>query len=398
MSKKLAPLEGQRGIAAIIVVVHHFILGFHPSLSGILPNTRTDYSIVGSPLFTVINGTGAVFYFFTLSGFVLSWGYFNSPNSRKLVWDALRRWPRLAGPTTIICALSAALFQTGAYYYREAGELSGSSWLKTFGGSSFYDTIPSFSTAIWQGLTTFVSGHYAMNTNLWTMVYEYYGSLIVFVLCPLFLKLKSRWLLVVAALLCAGSLAVNTFPQSLDKLGFKFVVPFIVGMTIAKLLSTSKAKFSLPTSAGMVALGLYFLGYYEPIDYYSWAAPITHVLSPKTVSIVIFSIGSGSIILATMGNTRLFLSMDNAFMRYLGRISFPIYLVHLLVLGSVSSWLYIEIFRSGGVALFATTLAFCIALSLPLAAFDEWWVKKVRLFFERAKQFSPAFSSSGPRK
>lgn len=396
MSKKLAPLEGQRGIAAFIVVIHHFILGFHPSISGILPNTRTDYSIVGSPLFAAINGTGAVFYFFTLSGFVLSWGYFNSPDSGKLVWNALKRWPRLAGPTTIICVASALLFQAGAYYYHEAGNVSGSPWLRTFGGSAFHDTIPSFSTAIWQGVTTFFSGQYAMNTNLWTMVYEYYGSLIVFALCPLFLKLKSRWLIPVAIILCLGSLVVSIYPQSIEKLGFRFAVPFIVGMTISKMLSTSTREFRLLNSVGLMAVGLYLLGYYEPTGYYSWAAPIAQATSPNSVTTVIFSVGSGLIILATMKNDRLFSTMDNAFMRYLGKISFPIYLVHLLVMGSISSWLYLKVFPSGGIVLLAATMIICLAFSLPLASFDEWWVKKVRTVFDGAKQFGRTSTSARP--
>jgi peptidoglycan/LPS O-acetylase OafA/YrhL len=397
MTRKLAPLEGQRGVAAIIVLIHHFILGFHPSVSGILTDTRTEDSLVGSLLFTLINGTGAVFFFFTLSGFVLSWGYFNNPRERELVWASLRRWPRLVGPVVVTCLTSAILFHAGAYSYSDAGAKSGSTWLQTFGYSSFHDIVPSFRLAAWQGLTTFMSGKYAMNTNLWTMVYEYYGSIIVFALCPLILKMNGRFMWGMVILISAISLLLQNAPTAISSLGFTFVVPFLVGLTVSKLFSAqARLQFNTGAAISLMALGLYLLGYFEPHGYYSWAKPIAWI-SPQAANSVIYSIGSGAIIAATMSNTRIFNSLDTSFMRNLGRLSFPLYLVHPLVLASVSSWLYLNTFPTGGIVLFTATFGLCLVFSIPLALFDEWWVKRVRSAFNNLRQLSAALLTSSPK-
>jgi peptidoglycan/LPS O-acetylase OafA/YrhL len=47
-SSRLIPLEATRGIAALIVVVHHFFLGFAPQVTGLLPELRTPSSIIGN--------------------------------------------------------------------------------------------------------------------------------------------------------------------------------------------------------------------------------------------------------------------------------------------------------------------------------------------------------------
>lgn len=392
MSKKLVPLEGQRGVAAIIVVVHHFILAFHPSVSGILPDTRTTSSLAGSPLFALINGYGAVIFFFTLSGFVLSWGYFHNPRPQKLLWDALKRWPRLAGPVVITCIASAILFQTGSYFYRDAGIISGSYWMQTFGYSPFHETVPSLATSIWQGVTTFLSGQTSMNTSLWTMVYEYYGSLIVFALCPLMMKLNSRLLFPLVLALVALSTIPGGYPSPIANLGLTFVAPFLVGMSVSFLYSRPYLlRFSFGTSAALIAFGLYLLSYYEPLDYYFWASPIAN-LSPQAASSVIYSVGAGAVICGTICNDRVFRSMDNAIMRSLGRLSFPLYLVHMLVLGSASSWLYLNAIPAGGVLLFAATFSICLALAIPFAFFDEWWVKAVRVAFSKLEKITTSIA------
>ena len=105
-SKKINGLESARGLAALVVVAWHTSLGFYPGLSGIFRGFDVNQSLQGSPLYTLINGTAAVVFFFVLSGYVLSRGFLTSGDLNILKRNAIKRLPRLAFLTTSVCAIS----------------------------------------------------------------------------------------------------------------------------------------------------------------------------------------------------------------------------------------------------------------------------------------------------
>ena len=377
---KLAPLEGQRGIAAVVVFLHHFLLGFHPTLTGVLPSLSSPNSLAGSPLFVLVNGAGAVFFFFTLSGFVLSWGYFHDPEGKSMFWAAVKRWPRLAGPVVLTTMASVVMFHLGLFAFQAAGAKSGSPWLSAFAYSTLADYSPSLGFGLWQGMTTFITGEANLNTSLWTMVYEYYGSLAVFALAPLLLRLPRR----IAYGVLAVCLALTVFrpsnlPLAVAALGLAFLLPFLSGMGLAFLLSRPARRPEMgwvPTVALVVA-GLYLLGYHHPSPAYGWAAPLVAVSAEEVARPLVYTLGASLLILATMMGRELYAALDRPFMKNLGRISFPLYLVHVLIIASASSWLYVNVLPDGGPVLFAVTLALCLMVSRFLLLFDEWWVGRV---------------------
>ena len=67
-SSRLLPLEALRGLAAVIVVIHHFFLGFSPSTTGFLIETRSAESIIGHWYFFFFNGSAAVTFFLLYLG------------------------------------------------------------------------------------------------------------------------------------------------------------------------------------------------------------------------------------------------------------------------------------------------------------------------------------------
>ncbi len=374
-NSKLTPLEGQRGIAAIIVAVHHFLLAFHPSVSGIILDKRDENSLVGSPLFFFVNGHGAVYFFFTLSGFVLSWSFFIAPDPRKLILAMLKRWPRLAGPVVIVCIVSAVVFSLDLYFFSDAGLKSGSFWLETFGHSAFSEQKPSITAALWQGSTTFFTGQAGINPSLWTMVYEYYGSLLVFATIPIIWLLR-KW----PAYLFLSFIFSAVFSFAYLKGAVEYItlmMPFIAGVGCSYALTRSKMpEISLISAFLLMAFGIYLLGYFEPLGAYAWLGVFSG--SGRDVGwATLYSVGSVCVICSTMTNRRIFSIMNNSLMLTLGRISFPLYLVHLIVIGSATSWLYLNVFSEGGLSLFLSTAAICVVCSYPLTTFDEWWVKKL---------------------
>jgi peptidoglycan/LPS O-acetylase OafA/YrhL len=112
--RKLVELEALRGIAAMIVFFHHFLLLIAPRLHG--RNFPDDpIALVRTPLFALVNGSAAVAVFFVLSGFVLTVGAMEDRDWRQFLIGVLKRWPRLALLVVVVNIASAIFFMLGLY-------------------------------------------------------------------------------------------------------------------------------------------------------------------------------------------------------------------------------------------------------------------------------------------
>lgn len=371
-SNRLIPLEAYRGIAAFIVLVHHFFLAFSPYTTGLLPDVRNADSLIGQPFFAFFNGTGAVGFFFTLSGFVLCWSYFNHENPQKLLLAFLKRFPRLVAIVTITTIASYCLFKLNLYYFREAAAISSSPWLAAFAFGLTPDFEPNFLAALFQGVTTFFTGAANYNTNLWTMKPEFFGSMVVYMLaCFISVILGYRHLVYALAILSISALFYNDL-----------VFPFVVGAFLSAYLAKNKIHISFMTSIGFIILGLYLLGYMIPEKSYTWFSIIPTSLKPHSQTLF-HTLGSACIIFATMTNQKLFMSLNGKLLASIGKISFPLYLVHTLIICSLSSYAYFKLTSHGInnqtslMIVLAVTALSSVMLAVPLAKFDDWWVKRV---------------------
>jgi peptidoglycan/LPS O-acetylase OafA/YrhL len=370
---KLVPLEAYRGIASFIVLIHHFFLAFSPFTMGAMPNVRNSESLVGQPYFAAFNGTAAVGFFFTLSGFVLCWSYFQSEDPAKLQRAFLKRWPRLLCLVTVSTLASYALLKVGVTSFHEAGKLSASPWLKDYANAGWTPAFePSLLAALTQGVTTFVTGQANYNTNLWTMKHEFFGSIIVYMLASFITTvLVARHLLVSGAILAFTSIFVD-----------ENIFPFVVGVFLSLYVARNKPQLATPSAAALIVFGLYLLGYMVPEKAYAWLPPLPKFLSDVS-QMAFHTAGSACIIFATMANARIFNSLNGHVCRFIGRLSFPLYLIHVLVICSLSSSLYVAMSSTGYAswmtlgAVFGVTAVLSIAISIPLAWLDEWWVRQV---------------------
>lgn len=372
--KRLIPLEAYRGIAAFIVVVHHFFLGFSPTTTGLLAETRRADSLIGQPYFAFFNGTGAVSFFFTLSGFVLCWSYFNRENPGTLLLAFLKRFPRLVGVVTLTTVLSWALFKLGLYYFNDAAKVSASPWLASFAGAGLTPEFqPTFEEAFFQGLTTFFTGKSHYNSNLWTMQLEFFGSMVVYMLASFIATvLGYRYRLYAAIILLSSALYYS-----------QHIFPFVAGVFLSSYLA--KKKVAIPTGASLLLIGagLYLLGYMIPKKSYSWVLLLPEALPTHFHQVPMHTLGALAIIFATLANRNVFDGLSGSFFRFLGQISFPLYLVHGLVICSLSSWVYLQMMARGYdstttlLVVFGVTAAGSVVASLPLSRFDDWWVTQV---------------------
>lgn len=364
-------LETMRGIAALSVVCWHSMLGFLPALSGTVAELKGQPSLVGSPIFGLINGSAAVALFFVLSGYVLTRKALVSSNPGLLARNAVKRWPRLAGPTTVATLLSWAGFEIGAYHHVEVGAMTHSPWLSAFAWASDKPFEPRFVEALLQGLyRTFLHGDFWYDSSLWTMKYEFIGSFAAFGLAAVLIatpSMKFRAALVLIALL----LAVDV--------GNRWYAAFPLGVGLA-LLPEGRLVPG-PVAGILFVLAIWLFGFTGGAA--GVQAPLVFAFG-KVQPVYVWILAATCAMVAAAGREPHPSTLLFHVGRFLGWISFPLYLIHVLVVCSLGARVYEWLAVSGQPAAApffaaAVTIAVSVIAAIPFAyANDAWnrWVER----------------------
>lgn len=330
MQNKVAAAEGIRGIACFMVVVSHLSLSFFPYLhyfdhSRLAP-FGLELSIHSSPFAFFYSGTAAVYIFFVLSGYVLSYAIMNSKNQLYSIKSmTIKRYPRLMLPALGSCIL---LWLAFTYTHPDGTHLS--EWIDVMGeqiNTPFWD-------ALFDGtIRVFWLGYSQYNWVLWTMKIELVGSLLVFAL--LYAKIRNYsllWVTPLALLCCYAALHMVPFDATAFA-GLKLMdiveqnlemISFLIGMLIF-------FKFRLFNNAvcfSLLALGLYCAGVHDNSASYAW---LNEWLGGRTYNLLNFLAGP-LIVMSILMNKTLAEVFSSKIPVYLGKISFAAYLNHLLVI------------------------------------------------------------------
>lgn len=362
--KKDIALEALRGMAALSVVLGHSWITFYAPNGPMIPYL----------LHILVNGTGAVCFFFVLSGYVLTKRFVETENYRSLANSILKRWFRLLGPVTAAFLLSAALFKFSLYHYVEVADYFNSPWLRMF-GYAIPDNIgfqPSFHDAFIQGAfyVFFFPGHQYYDSPVGTIYFESMGSFLIFGLAffaVLFRKVHF-WLAIVF-LIAAGILAAGYNP---------YYAAFVAGLGMTMVLDRRDWTAPLAVTSIGILIALYLLSFETLDGPYAWL----HFLgNGPDRNLYVWIAASVLLIVSVERNApvrRLLSSRAGAF---LGRLSFPIYLVHFLVMCSLGCWTWLALLHSHGrlAAMLAipVTVIGSVIVALPLISFDRWWTASV---------------------
>ena len=340
-------LEALRGIASVAVLLWHCQCAglMFPGNIGFF---NPEFSHTINPLYIFMNGPAAVLLFFVLSGYVLTRAYFISGNTDLLMLGAIKRWPRLMGPVLCSILCSYALFRCGLYAYEAAAHITGSDWLNEFGFAGPQPLI-SFEGAFMQGaFWVFFSGERFYNSALWTMKAEFFGSLMVFSAAP-FLYFKKYKSIIFVFLFFI----------------FLHLPPMLLAIPAGAVLAAclpQKPGLRRREAWGMLLFGLLLLPRLEGFGPFS-----DFKIYPS-----IF--GAMMLISAVELYAPFQQNLSGKFWQYLGAFSFPIYLVHMLVIGSVASWVCVYFSKMPALI---TTLVVTPIAAYPMWVFDTWWVKSV---------------------
>ena len=375
--------------------MNHAVLGFLPQRVGLVPSLVNE-RLQGKLYFICMNGAAAVCLFFVLSAYVLTRRYFASGDTSILVRGAVKRWPRLMGPIFVTVMVSYLLFYFHLYHYAEAGARSQSQWLTQFGNAFVRVFAPNatvqsihFRTALQQGTYgVLFRGDWLFDGSFWTMRPELLGSFIAFGAAPLLLHSRRYPIFITLWLLFVLALCLNfTWP---------IMAAFPVGVGLAALLPhgvTLRRRHAYPA----LLVAVYLLGYPSTA---LGAYRIFAVLADNGMSYAYPQIVGAAILIAVIETfpplRRLF---SGSFCAFLGDLSFPVYLLHCLVICSIGSWIYI---RLGAVPAIISVFAIAIPVSVPLMLFNDWWVARVNQVTQRlmrprltAPDLPPSYNLTG---
>jgi peptidoglycan/LPS O-acetylase OafA/YrhL len=331
--RKLLYFESLRGVAAVVVIFSHFANAFFPAASihpGLASRSAIDPLLHNTPLGIVLAGNFAVCLFFVMSAYVLVRPYFLSKRQDVLTSAAVRRYVRLMPPAAISILIGYIVLSLGLFTAHGQAAVTRSPWL-----SAQWHFAPNLGDAVYQAFFgAFFNQTVTYNPLLWTMTTEFLGSLLIFAVAALFGGLTRRWIIyVVLAVLLART----------------YYLGFIVGMAMADYFSSPRSwvRTTFARTRGryfaiLLLVGL-VLGAY-PSDDFVGQTLYRGLMVPgfSTVQLMTFWHTLGAILAVTSilcwTSAKTFLS--NRWLVQLGKMSFSIYLTHLIVLCSVGTALF----------------------------------------------------------
>lgn len=366
-----------------MVLLGHLIMLFWPHVVApeIYPTrvSQQETYLAVSPLSLLWDGRLAVPIFFVLSGYVLTASVIGGRRVPVLPALIAKRYLRLALPVLASSVLALLFIPAGLYYLPEVALVTRSEWLVTTLPPDFQPTVGAWLfESLWSTFFDYRNSYF--NPALWTLHYEFEGSLLCYALCSLFPDGKRRAItatfLLVACGLWTRSLPLHLFmagallydlprlvswrPTALqgNVLGLLFILG---GVVLPRLLAI------LP---GTVAW---------PFLFRAWLADVLPFWRGDRFSTAAVLTVAGLCLAPSL--RRLF---SGPVFRFLGAISFPLYLTHLPVLFSAVCLAFLTLagwMSETSAALLAIVLG--AALSLAVAALATLLVERPSLACSR---------------
>ncbi|MGH8783407.1 acyltransferase family protein [Paraburkholderia sp.] len=385
-------VNGLRGLAAFQVVALHYCSSFLPFFAK--AEGPAHYGIEAklsySPAFFLIDGYSAVYLFFLMSGFVLAPSFISS--DAGIVRQVANRFTRLyvpvAGALALALALSVLLPSAKDFVAQE----SHSGWVRALFENPL--TLPSVlrefvlnsmlisyqGTSIFDRVLHLTSITQALDPPLWTIHIEFWGSILIILVCIAYRQLPKRlfWFLFALLLVCFGAsyfslflagFAISAARERLLKCDGRIYQAVGIAMIVIAVVVSSTVH---PQWFGQI------LAVIGKISMAQVQGP--HVVQRELCTILLFL---GVILL---GVHRRWLETPG--LLWLGRISFSLYLVHfpLLFTGTFLVFKVLAAHLPYGVAMLIAS-AIMLPITLAVAHYFEKYVDRAAIGTSRGIAF-----------
>ena len=329
--KKFEYLESLRGLASLTVVFAHFIVGFYPALyyakAGQAHATSTfEFLLSRTPLNLLYNGSFSVAVFFVLSGYVLTFKFFkDSRHAVVLLPLAFKRYFRLLLPVLLSVGFSYVVLRMGWYYRQPTVALAGNNaWLV-----GLWNFKPDLWTMLREGFYgVLIKREVTYNLVLWTMNIELFGSLIVYLFVYVFRNSPKRYFFY--------ALGIALFLR-------QHYLAFILGMLLSDLSARKESWFHKSSNQALfialLAIGLFLGSYPDEISVKGTVYAFLD-LEPWVRTRQYHILGAALVMTALLKLPWLQSLLSRKPLVLLGKLSFSLYLLHTIIMGSLGNHLF----------------------------------------------------------
>ena len=331
--------DSLRGIASVSVLVAHYLAAFYPytifgSRGGYLQREAWESIIFIPPFGSLVGGPLSVWLFFMLSGYVLSYGYLGEPIKVRKLLDAIIRRPiRLGGIVLFTIFLSSILWGSHLYFNDLVADLSHSKpWFASYwqGKIQPREVLVDVITAMFKKAELY-------NPPFWTIRIELYGSILTFILMLAIGRLKYRLLLFFAVFLALWTTGSE----------FARCSGLVLGVIVADLVKNHNLIIKLRARRifSFILLSTFLLFCYcDRLSDDRFTQMTIYRFVPKDSELGLYSLFAAlTLFLLVIINDRLKAFLQHPLFQFLGKISYSLYAIHFLILGSMSSWLFLKI-------------------------------------------------------
>jgi len=349
-SERFTALDGLRGWAALSVVIFHYSWETFGPLDPVFRSLPASF---------FGDGQFAVSIFFLISGYVLTRARWNRADNGRLPLVLVRRYLRLTIPITAASLIVFVLMSLKLTPTQQAADALGrQNW---FGEFANYP--PDFLQTLWFSTVAVYWRRppYSYGPFLWTMAVELIGSVIVLSLSQ---RLRQHWFAYLALLILIGVLLF----------GVPMIACFPIGALVA-LLQADGAAFRKP--AGSVESGFATAVLIACLPLAAWTQINPSSRWTMTATSVVF-------FLAAMRSAPAQRLLSSAPSRWMGSLSFPLYLVQYPVLISVAAGLITTAKAGGWLTPWSALGISVVCIGLTIAA--AWLFMPVERFTLRIIQ------------
>ncbi len=364
---KTSYLDGLRGLAALGVLICHFLAVFYPASangSSEISHFFLDIVMFNSPFSFLYNGQFAVCIFFVLSGYVLTKSYFDEGDEKILIKRLIARYPRLLIPAAISIVLVYLLLKFNLYEIKELALLTSAEKIVNY--QQFF-IFPNTFKYLFKNIffTTWLDEpelNKMFNLVLWTMPIEFKGSLLVLTTAFLVSHIKYKKLVI---LMIAGLFILVIKPYGI------YYAAFFLGLLLASCRIKATRQSNYWVIPG-IAVSLYFGGYNPDSQAYFFMSKISHTSLAHFTNpaILYYVIAATILIFIILNSTSIQKFLETPIILYFGYISFPLYLIHQPLIFSMCSISFLSTNKAIGYNLSALlALITLLLVTLPVSTF-----------------------------